>query len=123
MALGTISAWLINQWVGLLFLCFSAFSILIIIRRMMCNSCYYCKSCTSGFAKLSKLFLGGSHIPGIGNGTTLGMSIFIYIILTVIPASLLISSLVQEFSITKIVLLIGILAITSVNVLQKTKNR
>lgn len=84
-ALGTLSIWLTNQLFGWLFLGFSAFAVLIVIRRLLCNSCYYCKSCTKGFAKLAKLTLGSSRIPGISKGSTLGMATTIYVILTVVP--------------------------------------
>jgi uncharacterized membrane protein len=64
-ALGTASCWLISPLIGLVFLAFSAFSILIILRRQLCSSCYCCKSCTKGFAKMSMLFQGADHIPGM----------------------------------------------------------
>jgi len=61
-ALGTISCILISPLTGGLFLGFSVISILIILRRQLCRSCYYCKSCTKGFAKMSILFQGAGHI-------------------------------------------------------------
>jgi hypothetical protein len=88
----------------------------------MCGSCYYCVSCTKGFAKLSKLFLGGNHIPGIGRGSTLGMAIFIYVLLSVIPGSLLVSSMLQEFNMLKLSLLVSLLAVTGYNVVSRVKN-
>jgi len=114
-ALGTISFWLSNQLLGWIFLGFSAFSILVVLRRQMCNPCYYCKSCTKGFAKLSRLFIGKSHIPGIGKGSELGMAVFIYVISSIIPSSLLVSSILQEINPVKLLLLICLLTISTAN--------
>ena len=91
-ALGTLSIWLINPLFGWLFLGFSAFVVLVVIRRLLCNSCYYCKSCTKGFAKLSKLTLGSNRIPGISKGSTLGMAATMYVVLSVIPGALVVNS-------------------------------
>jgi hypothetical protein len=121
-ALGTVSFSLVNSTVGLLFLGFSAFSILMVLRRQMCNSCYYCKSCTKGFAKLSQLFVGKSHIPGIGKGSELGMAVFVYVSFSVAPAALLFSLILQEFSLLKLVLMIGLLAISTFNVSNRVRS-
>jgi len=121
-ALGTISFWLTNTTLAWLFLAFSAFSILIVLRRQMCSSCYYCKSCTKGFAKLSQLFIGKSHIPGISKGSEIGMAVFIYTILSVLPGSLLVSSILQEFSPVKLLLMIGLLSISIYNVVARVRS-
>jgi hypothetical protein len=122
-ALGSFAVWLVNQLIGYLFLGLSAFLLLIVIRRLLCNSCYYCKSCTKGFAKLSKLTLGSNHIPGIGKGSTFGMAITIYVFLTGIPAFLLINSMLSNFSLTKTVLLLTIVAITLYTLSVRARNK
>jgi len=121
-ALGTISFWLTNPLLSWLFLGFSAFSILIVLRRQMCSSCYYCKSCTKGFAKLSRLFIGKSHIPGIGKGSEIGMAVFIYTILSVIPGALLVSSILQEFSPLKLLLMMCLLSISTYNAVTRIRS-
>ena len=121
-ALGTFSFWLTSQLLGWLFLGFSAFLILIVLRRQMCSSCYYCKTCTKGFAKLSRLFLGKSHIPGIGKGSEIGMAVFIYVILSVIPGTLLVPSIIQEFNPLKLLLLIGLLSISIYNLAARVRS-
>jgi hypothetical protein len=121
-AIGTAAFWVINPTFGWLFLGFSMFSILIVMRRQMCGSCYYCASCTKGFAKLSKLFLGASRIPGIGKGSTLGMAAFIYLLLSIFPGIMLVSSIFQEFSILKLSLLICLLSVSTYNAVTRGKN-
>jgi hypothetical protein len=113
--LGDNFFWLYSQLLAWIFLGFSAFSILVVLRRQMCNSCYYCKSCTKGFAKLSQLFIGKSHIPGIGKDSEVGMAVFIYVILSVTPGSLLVSSIFQEINPVKLLLLIYLLTISTAN--------
>ena len=120
-AIGTAAFWVINPLFGWLFLGFSVFSILIVMRRQMCGSCYYCASCTKGFAKLSRLFLGGNRIPGISKGSTWGMTIFIYVLLSIIPGAMLVTSIFQEFSLAKIALLICLLSISVYNVAVRGK--
>jgi len=121
-ALGSLSIWLINPLFGWLFTGFSAFVILIIIRRLLCNSCYYCKSCTKGFAKLSKLTLGSNHIPGISKGSTGGFAVTMYVILTGIPVAALMNSVLNSFDTIKIVLLSAILAVTAYTLIVRARN-
>ena len=121
--LGTVSIWLINALLGWLFLGFSAFVILVVIRRMLCNSCYYCKSCTKGFAKLSKLTLGSSHIPGISKGSALGMAATMYDVLTLIPSALLLNSLLKVFNPTNFFLLTVILVLSIYTLAVRAKGK
>ncbi len=120
--LGTLATLLINTLFGWLFLGFSAFVVLVVIRRLLCNSCYYCKSCTKGFAKLSKLSLSGNRIPGVGKSSTLGMAATMYIVLSVIPGALLANSMFGGFSLQKLSVLISLLLLTAYTVIVRVKN-
>jgi len=121
--LGTFACWLVNPWLGWFFLGFSTFSVYLIIRRLLCNSCYYCKSCTKGLAKLSILFLGANRIPGLSNNTVKGMAIFVYTVLTLIPAAFLIYSLVSSFEMLKIISLACLFGISAVALIIRFRNR
>lgn len=120
-ALGTASCWMLNPLLGWFFLGFSAFIVLIIIRRLLCNNCYYCKSCTKGFAKLSKLSLGSNLIPGISKGSTIGMATTMYIVLTAIPGLLLANSIINAFDLPKLLLLSSLLSITTYTAIMRLK--
>jgi hypothetical protein len=120
--LGTLGCYLINPLYGWLFLAFASFSVYIIVRRMLCNSCYYCKSCTKGMAKMSILFRGANRIPGLSKGSVIGMSVYLYIVLFAIPGALLASSLLQEFSVFKVGLLAGLLAVSVFGLVMRLKN-
>ena len=122
-ALGTLSLYLINSLLGWLFLGFSAFAVLVVIRRLLCNSCYYCKSCTKGFAKLSKLTLGSNRIPGISKGSTVGMATTMYVILTVIPGALLVNSMLAVFNPLSVLLLAAILLVTVYTLVARAKGK
>mgnify|MGYP000706047994 CR=1 FL=1 len=121
--LGTLACWIVNPLFGWVFLGFAFFSIYIIIRRMLCNSCYYCKSCTKGFAKLSILFLGANHIPGITKTSLVGMTVFIFIVLLVTPASVLASSLLAEYSLVKLIVLTGLVITSLIALIIRAVNR
>lgn len=118
---GTIGCYLINPLYGWLYLAFALFAVYIIARRFMCNSCYYCKSCTKGVAKLSIMMLGGNNIPGLGKGTVIGLDVFLYVALTAIPGGLLTIALLQTYNIAYVAILAALLTITIVSVAAKIK--
>ena len=68
-------------------------------------------------AKLSLLFLGANHIPGIGKGTILAMDTTVYVVLTLIPGWLLVSSLMTEYSLLKLLALAGLVAVSIIGIL------
>jgi hypothetical protein len=121
--LGTAVYWIVNPLFGWVFLGFSAVSIYVIIRRLLCNSCYYCKSCTKGFAKMSILFLGTNQIPGLSKSSVLVMTSFIYVVLLVIPGFVLANSILMEFTWFKFILLTGLLAFSMFAIASRVKNR
>jgi hypothetical protein len=121
-ALGTAAFWLVSSWFGWAFLLFSVFSVLVVLRRLMCSSCYYCRSCTKGFGKMSKLFLGGRRIPGIGGDSSFVMVVALYVILSLLPSAVLVSSMFQEFTALKLLLLMCLVSITVVHAIVRLKN-
>jgi hypothetical protein len=103
--LGAIACWFFNPILGWLFLVFAFALIFVILRRLGCSSCYYCKSCTMGFGKLSDLFFGSGHMAGVNSSIRLKV-VFVYGLLGLVPLIFLAVSIMQEFSIAKI----GVLA-------------
>ncbi|HSV48812.1 MAG TPA: hypothetical protein VLH35_00725 [Candidatus Acidoferrales bacterium] len=122
MLLGTVGCYLINPLYGYGFLIFSTIAVYAIIRRMMCNSCYYCKSCTKGLAKLSILMRGGNNIPGLSKSSIVGMTVFAYVALAVIPSGLIVGSLLNGFDILKLVALSGLAVISVYGIAMHLKN-
>ncbi len=122
-ASGTFACSLVNPIFGWLFLGFSALSAYIIVRRLLCNSCHYCKSCTKGFAKLSILFLGANNIPGLSKGSIIGMTVYIFIALMAIPSLVLGGSVLSQFTLLKLVGLVAVLAVSLYALTNKAKDR
>jgi hypothetical protein len=121
MALETLGFYLINPLYGWLFLAFAVFSVYIIARRLMCNSCYYCNSCTKGIAKLSLLFLGANRIPGISKSSIIGIDVFLYVALSIIPISVFAASLLQGFSFLSAMVLTGLLIVSIFGIVARIK--
>jgi len=101
-----------NQLYGWLFLLFASATIFLILRRLGCSSCYYCKSCTSGFGRLAGWFFGNRSLKDTNNKTALGFVIFAYVLLSPLPIAFLTTSLAQTFDILRIVLLLLLVAIS-----------
>jgi hypothetical protein len=110
--LASLSLFAVNQWYGWLFLLFAAATIFLVLRRMGCSSCYYCKSCTSGFGRLAGWFFGNRTTKDLTNKTALGLVVFSYILLSFIPVALLAISLFQGFILLNSLVLICLAALT-----------
>ena len=106
--LSAIACWFFNPYVGISFLISAVFLIFAILRRLGCNSCYYCKSCTMGFGKLSDLFFGSGRMAGLNSSVGLKI-VFVYGLLGLVPIAFLALSILQGFAVTKIAVLVAIL--------------
>ena len=106
--LGAVSCWFFNPLVGWFFLVLALMLIFVILRRLGCNSCYYCKSCTMGFGKLSDLFFGNGYMAGVNSSGGLKLA-FVYVLLGLVPITFLTVSIMQEFAASKIVVLMFLL--------------
>ena len=102
--LSALACWFFNSLLGWFFLVFAFVMVFAILRRMGCSSCYYCKSCTSGFGKLADLFFGSGYMVGINSSVTLKI-IFVYGLLGIVPLAFLVVSIIQAFAVTKIAVL------------------
>ncbi len=121
--LGFFATGFYNQLAAWALLLFNVFMVFGILRRMGCSSCYNCKNCTSGFGRIAGAFFGTGTIKQGSVGNRKALIGFIYVLLTVVPAGLLVSVLMQDFSVTKIFILVCICAVTvfSLSTWLKTK--
>jgi hypothetical protein len=99
-----VACWFFNPIIGWVFLIAAFALIFVILRRLGCSSCYYCKSCTMGFGKLADLFFGQGYMAGVNSSLTLKI-IFVYGLLGLVPIAFLAVSIIQEFAVTKIAVL------------------
>ncbi len=109
--LAFLSVFLYNQVYGWLYL-LSTGMILIILRRLGCSTCCYCKTCTSGFGRLAGVFFGTGLLKKGSVGNRLGLIVFIYFLLLTLPSALLFIWLSQTFSLLAVSLLTCLLAVS-----------
>lgn len=103
--ISALACWFFNPLLGWFFLVSAFVMVFVILRRLGCNSCYYCKSCTMGFGKLADLFFGSGYMAGVNSSIKLKI-VFVYGLLGLVPMVFLAVSIMQEFAISKI----GVLA-------------
>ncbi len=106
------ATWFYNQIYGYLLLIFTAALIYLILRRLGCSSCYYCKVCTSGFGRLAGAYFGKGFTKKESIGNRIGLIAFIYLLLAPLPIGLLITSIVQTATLWKILVLAGLTAVS-----------
>ena len=100
-----------NQILGVLYLLFEVFLIYVILRRLGCSSCYICKTCTKGFGRLVGVFFGRGFVKKESVGNRIGLVVFVYCSLLVIPVAVLYLLLWESFSFFSLMILVGILAL------------
>jgi len=110
--LGAFALSFYNPIASWLFLLFAAFMVFAMLRRLGCSSCAYCTSCTSGFGRLSGWFFGRIPTKDLNSKTRLAFIGFIYFLLTLVPSAFLVVSILEVFTIAKIMVLLGILLIS-----------
>jgi hypothetical protein len=121
LALGTIAIWFSNPIVAWIF-AFVAFIVVYgVVRKQLCTTCAYCKTCTMGFGKLSELIFGKAELGGVKPRTLPILLIVTYGLLTVIPTVFLAILISQEYTLSKILVLVFLLLILACSVATKRK--
>jgi hypothetical protein len=108
-ALGALSCDLFYPLAALGFFALVVFLIFFELGKHGCVTCYYCKSCTVGMGKLPELFFRKGGTANV-NRRALKLFPFVYLLLSALPAALLIVSLFQGMSLYKVALLAAVLA-------------
>lgn len=121
--LAFFATWFYNQVYGWLLLAFTAAAIYMILRRLGCSSCYYCKSCTSGFGRLAGAFFGTGYLKKGSVGNRLGIVALIYFLLAPLPVAFLCLSLSEAFSFLKVLVIACLLAVSVYSLTTWRKNR
>ena len=99
---------LIYSW---LYLIFTVVVVYAVLRRLGCSSCYKCKACTSGFGRLAGAFFGKGSVKKESVGNRIGLVGFVYFLLLPAPAVLVVLSMLQVFTVPKLVALVCLLAL------------
>jgi hypothetical protein len=105
--------WFYSQVYGWLLLLFTSATVYLILRRMGCSSCYYCKTCTIGFGRLAGSFFGTGSAKKLSVDNRRGIISLIYFLLAPLPATLLVLSMVAAFTVLKAFVFACLLALTA----------
>ena len=113
MALGTIACRFVSPLAGWLYLAFALGMVYVVLRKLVCTNCYYYdKWCAIGWGKLAARLFKQGKIEHFSTCAGIKIAPATYGALTLIPLVLLIISLVQQFSLPKIAVLILLLLIS-----------
>jgi hypothetical protein len=112
-ALGTIACWLWVPLAAWIYLAVALVLVGVVLRKMVCTNCYYYnKWCGTGWGKLAALLFKEGEMEKFGASIGVRIAPLVYGALTLVPAILLIISLVQEVTVLKIIVMILLLLIT-----------
>ncbi|MEA3475708.1 MAG: hypothetical protein U9R23_04625 [Candidatus Cloacimonadota bacterium] len=111
--LGTIGCWFLFPLAAWLYLAFAIIMIGIVLRKLLCTNCYYYnKWCCMGWGKLSALFFKRGNIEKFNTGIGQKLAPLTYGILTLLPLILIVISLIQKFTVSKIAVLLLLLLVS-----------
>jgi hypothetical protein len=112
-ALGAVACWFFYPLIGLIYLVFALVMIYIVLRKLVCPNCFYHgKCCHMGWGKLSTLLSKEGNIEDFSNSIGLKVAPLSYGLLTLIPLIFIVISIFQEFLVSKLVVLVLLLAIS-----------
>ena len=119
--LGSLACWFIYPLSAIGFFAFAAFLVFFELGKHGCLTCYYCKTCTIGMGKLPELFFLKAGTANV-NKKAMRLFPFVYLFLSVIPILLVITSILQVLTISKIVVLVGLLIFSLYSGVIRRKN-
>lgn len=112
-ALGAVACWFLYPLVAWLYLVFAIIMVFVVLRKMVCANCYYYdKWCCIGWGKLSALFFKKGEIENFPKSIGIKIAPLFYGLLTLIPIIFIVISIIQGFTISKILVLILLLLIS-----------
>ena len=111
--LGTIACWFLYPFAAFIYLAFAIIMVFIVLRKLVCVNCYYYdKRCSMGWGKLSALFFKKGHIEEFSTSSGVKLAPITYGLLSLVPLILIIISLIQKFSIPKLIILLLLLLVS-----------
>jgi len=113
LALGAVACWFFYPLIGLIYLVFALVMVYVVLRKLVCPNCYYHgKCCHIGWGKLSAFLFKKGNIEDFDTSFSLKIAPLTYGLLTLIPLILIAISIFQEFLISKVVIMVILLAIS-----------
>lgn len=122
--LGTAACWFLYPLIAWIYLTVALIMLYIVLRRLVCVNCYYYgKWCSIGWGKLAALLFKQGDIERFADSPGLKVAPMTYGTLTLVPVVLLTISLIKDFAIHKLVIMILLLLISFYNgVLSRKKS-
>ncbi len=111
-ALGSLASATVWPVAGWIFLIYAVFMVYFVMRKLVCTNCYYYdKWCNIGWGKLAARLFRQGNIEHFASCRGIKIAPFFYASLTVIPLILLVIALIQQFTFTRLLILILLVGI------------
>ena len=112
-ALGTIACWFLCPLVAWVYLALAIIMVGVVLRKLVCTNCYYYdKWCGMGWGKLSALLFKKGSIENFNASIGLKLAPITYGLLSLIPLVAIVISVVQGFTVAKVVVLLLLLLVS-----------
>ncbi len=111
-ALGTIACWFFNPIIAWIYLAFAVIMVGNVLRKLVCTNCYYYdRWCPIGWGKLAALLFKKGDISNFDSSIGIKLAPPTYGIISFVPMIFVIISIVQNFSVFKLTVLIMLFSI------------
>jgi len=112
-ALGTIACWFFHPLAAWVYLVLAVIMVYIVLRKLVCTNCYYYgKWCSIGWGKLSALFFKKGNIEDFSTSIGIKLAPATYGLLSLIPIILIVISIIWQFTLTKMAVLLLLLLVS-----------
>ncbi len=113
-ALGAIACSYFSPILMYSYLAFSIIMVFLVLRKLVCTNCYYYgKKCAIGWGKLSAVFFKKGDINKFSSNKGIKIAPIVYGIISFVPIVLIIIAIILDFSITKLIVLVLLLALSA----------
>lgn len=113
-ALGTIGCWFLEPIIAWVYLVFAIVMVFIVLRWLVCTKCYYYgKWCPIGWGKLSALLFKRGNIEDFDKSIGVRLAPMTYGLLTLVPLVCIVVSMIQDFAIPKVIVLVALLLLSA----------
>ena len=111
-ASGTVACWFLYPIIAWIYLAFAIIMVGVILRKLVCTNCYYYgRWCSTGWGKLSALLFKQGNMENFDTSIGIKLAPLTYGLLTLIPLICIVISMVQGFTVPKIVVLVLLLLV------------
>lgn len=112
-ASGTIACWFLHPLIAWIYLALAIIMVGIVLRKLVCTNCYYYgRWCSMGWGKLSALMFKQGNTEDFGTGIGLKLAPITYGLLMLIPIICVVISMVQGFTVSKVIVLVLLLLVS-----------